>query len=38
MTATHIIRIIDRVALSFMNTLVLVGLPLVAISMVVQSL
>ena len=38
MTATTINSIVDRVALSFINTLVMVGLPLVAISMVVQSL
>jgi hypothetical protein len=38
MNATTINAIVDRVALSFINTLVLVGLPLVAVSMVVQSL
>jgi hypothetical protein len=38
MNATFINTIVDRVALSFINTLVLVGLPLVAVSMVVQSL
>lgn len=37
MTATHMINIVDRFALSLMNTLVLVGLPLVAIGLVAQS-
>jgi hypothetical protein len=37
MTATNIISIVDRLALGVINTLVFVGLPLVAISMVVQS-
>ena len=38
MTATHMISIFDRFALSLMNTMVLVGLPLVAIGLVAQSL
>jgi hypothetical protein len=37
MTATSMINIVDRFALSLMNTLVLVGLPLVAIGLVAQS-
>ena len=37
MTATNMINIFDRFALSLMNTLVLVGLPLVAIGLLAQS-
>ncbi len=37
MTATKIIAIVDRFALSLMNILVLVGLPLVATGLVAQS-
>jgi len=38
MTATHMINLFDRFALSLMNVLVLVGLPLVAAGLVAQSL
>lgn len=37
MTATNMINVVDRFALSLMNTLVLVGLPLVAIGLLAQS-
>jgi hypothetical protein len=37
MTATNMINIFDRFALTLMNTLVLVGLPLVAVGLVAQS-
>ena len=37
MTATNMINVFDRFALSLMNTLVLVGLPLVAIGLLTQS-
>lgn len=37
MSATHMIRTFDKIALSLFNTLVLAGLPLVAIGMVAQS-
>jgi hypothetical protein len=37
MIATNMINVFDRVALSLMNALVLVGLPLVAIGLVAQS-
>ena len=33
MTATHMIKIVDRFALGLMNTMVLVGLPLVAVGL-----
>ncbi len=35
--ATSMINVFDRFALSLMNTLVLVGLPLVAIGLIAQS-
>ena len=38
MSTTRVIAIFDRFALSFMNTLVLVGLPMVAISLITQSI
>ncbi len=38
MTASSLITIVDRIALGVINVLVIVGLPLVAASMVVQSL
>jgi hypothetical protein len=38
MTATNMISIFDRVALSFFNVLVLVGLPMVAASLAIGSL
>jgi hypothetical protein len=38
MSTTHMINIVDRFALTLMNALVLVGLPLVAIGMIAQSL
>ncbi len=38
MTTTKIMTIVDRVALGVMNVLALVGLPLVAVGMVAQSL
>jgi hypothetical protein len=38
MTATQMANVVDRLALSLMNTLVLVGLPLVAASLLAQSL
>jgi len=38
MTASSLITIVDRIALSVINALVMVGLPLVAVSLVVQSL
>ena len=37
MTATSLIQIIDRFALTAMHTVVLLGLPLVAIGMIVRS-
>jgi hypothetical protein len=38
MTATNMISIFDRVALSFFNVLVLAGLPMVAASLAIGSL
>lgn len=38
MSATAMINVVDRFALSLMNVLTLVGLPLVAISLVAQSI
>ena len=38
MTATHMARLVDRVGLSVMNALVLIGLPLVAAGLLAQSL
>jgi hypothetical protein len=38
MTPTNMIQIVDRFALSLMNALVLVGLPLVAVGLLTQSL
>jgi hypothetical protein len=38
MNTAELIKIVDRVALGLMNTMVLVGLPLVAFGMVAQSL
>jgi hypothetical protein len=38
MTATKMANVVDRLALSLMNALVLVGLPLVAAGLVIQSL
>lgn len=38
MSTTRIIAIFDRLALSFMNTLVLVGLPMVAISLIAPAI
>ncbi len=38
MTATRMINLFDRFALSLMNVLVLAGLPLVAAGLVAQSL
>jgi len=37
MSATRVIAAIDRFALSFMNSLILIGLPVVAVSLVAQS-
>ena len=38
MTATRMINIIDRFALGLMNALVVVGLPLVAVGLLTQTL
>ena len=38
MTATKMASIVDRLALSLMNTLVVVGLPLVALGLLTRSL
>jgi hypothetical protein len=38
MTATAMIQIVDRFALSLMSALVLIGLPLVAVGVLTQSL
>ncbi len=38
MTATGMIKIVDRFALGLMNVMVMVGLPLVAFGLVAQSL
>ena len=38
MTATQMARIVDRMGLSVMNALVLIGLPLVAAGLLAQSL
>ena len=37
MSASQMTQVVDRVALSLMNILVVVGLPLVAISLFVQT-
>lgn len=37
MSATQMTRVVDRVALSLMNVLVVVGLPLVAVSVFIQA-
>ena len=37
MSATRLIATIDRFALSFMNSLILIGLPVVAASLLAQS-
>jgi hypothetical protein len=38
MTATRIITLVDRVALGLINTLVVIGLPLVAVGLLTQAL
>ena len=38
MTATHMIKIVDRFALGLMNTMVLIGLPLAAVGLMVHAL
>ena len=38
MTATHMIKIVDRFALGLMNTMVLVGLPLAAIGLMTHAI
>ena len=38
MTATRIITVIDHIALGLMNTLVVIGLPLVAAGLLTQAL
>lgn len=38
MTATKIVNMVDRLALSLMNALVVVGLPLAAVGILTQSL
>lgn len=38
MTTTRIIKIVDRFALSLMNTIVFVGLPVVALGVITQRL
>jgi len=38
MTATQMARIVDRMGLSVMNALVLIGLPLVAAGLLAQAL
>jgi hypothetical protein len=38
MTATRMIKIVDRFALGLMNTMVLVGLPLAAVGLLVHAI
>jgi hypothetical protein len=38
MTATAMIKVVDRFALSLMNVIVFIGLPLVAVGALTQSL
>jgi hypothetical protein len=38
MTANKMIKLVDRVALGLMNTLVVIGLPLVAVGVLTQAL
>jgi hypothetical protein len=38
MTATQLIKIVDKIALGLMNALVVVGLPLVAVGLLTQTL
>ena len=38
MTATHLAKMVDKVALSLMNTFVVLGLPLVAVGLLTQAI